>query len=413
MRISTTITTILICLLANLAVAQQSVHKLSIAHKNFKAPDGIICSNKTYPEHKTEKWVIEKRTLKGGSQEGVELVIFNSGKLSFAVIPTRGMSLLRAEYGDVKLGWNSPVKQVVHPKHINLNDHGGLGWLDGFNEMMCRCGVEFAGHPGEDDGKMLTLHGRIGNIPATNYEVAIDQKPPHRIRIRGLVEERRFKFGVFELWTEISTVPGSNSFTFSDRLINRSEYAKEYQIIYHSNFGRNLLEKDSKFVAPVKSVSPFDDYAAKDMNTFDTYLGPTKGFGEQVFCLEMYADDKKKTKVMLHNSAGDRGVSMSYGVESLPFFTLWKNTDTETDGYVTGLEPGTGFPYNRSVERPNGRVPKLEPGARITFDVKFTVLENKAAVDATRRQIKRIQGDRKTFVNESPPKKPDSKPENK
>ncbi|MCP4777549.1 MAG: DUF4432 family protein, partial [Planctomycetaceae bacterium] len=190
------------------------------------------------------------------------------------------------------LGWNSPVKQIVHPQFVDLNDHGGLGWLAGFNEMMVRCGVEFAGHPGEDDGKMLTLHGRIGNIPATQVEVSVDDQAPHRIRVRGTVEEKRFKFGVFDLETEISTLPGSREFSVKDRLVNRSEYAKEYQIIYHSNFGRPILQAGAKFLAPVASVAPFDEYAAKDLDTFPVYLGPTKGYGEQVYCMQLYADER-------------------------------------------------------------------------------------------------------------------------
>ena len=93
---------------------------------------------------------------------------------------------------------------------MELNDYGGLGWLAGFNEMMVRCGVAWAGHPGEDDGQMLTLHGRIGNIPASEVTISVDDHAPFRIRVKGKVEEKMFKFGVFELWTEVSTIPGSS-----------------------------------------------------------------------------------------------------------------------------------------------------------------------------------------------------------
>ena len=84
------------------------------------------------------RWSINKRTLHGGKQEGVDLIEVDNGKLQFRVIPTRGMSVLDVKLGDVRLGWNSPVKEVVHPSHINLHDRGGLGWLDGFNEWLAR-----------------------------------------------------------------------------------------------------------------------------------------------------------------------------------------------------------------------------------------------------------------------------------
>jgi len=44
---------------------------------------------------------------------------------------------------------------------------GGLGWLEGFNEMVTRCGYEWVGHPGIDKGVMLPLHGLAANIPAS------------------------------------------------------------------------------------------------------------------------------------------------------------------------------------------------------------------------------------------------------
>ena len=35
---------------------------------------------------------------------------------------------------------------------MNLESRGGLGWLDGFNELVVRCGYEWTGHPGIDNG---------------------------------------------------------------------------------------------------------------------------------------------------------------------------------------------------------------------------------------------------------------------
>src|SRR5688500_83541 len=116
---------------------------------------------------------VRKRVLRGGKQEGVEIIVLNNGKLEVTVIPTRGMSVAEVRLGDIRLGWGSPVKEIVHPKFINLQERGGLGWLEGFNEWMVRCGLEFAGHPGKDEfinnvgdkAEMdLTLHGKIGNI---------------------------------------------------------------------------------------------------------------------------------------------------------------------------------------------------------------------------------------------------------
>ena len=51
---------------------------------------------------------------------------------------------------------------------------------------------------------------------------------------------------------------------------------------------------------------------------------------------------------------------------------MMKPAANET-GYVTGIEPGTGFPNTRSIEREQGRVPKLEPREYRDFHLAFEI----------------------------------------
>src|SRR5262249_54168662 len=95
-------------------------------------------------------WSVRKYTLHGGKQEGVDVIVVDNGRLTFTVIPTRGMGVAKVEMGEIRLGWDSPVKEITHPQFVNLQSRGGLGWLEGFNEWMVRCGLEWAGHPGKD-----------------------------------------------------------------------------------------------------------------------------------------------------------------------------------------------------------------------------------------------------------------------
>ena len=356
-------------------------------------------------------WSVNKYTLHGGKQEGVDVIVVNNGKLTFTVIPTRGMSVLKVALGDVTLGWNSPVKEVVHPQFINLQSRGGLGWLEGFNEWIVRCGLEWAGHPGKDkfinntgdEAEMdLTLHGKIGNIPASEVEIVIDSQAPHRIRIRGRVDERMFYGPKLELWTEISTEPGSNTFRIEDTLKNHSVYEQEFELIYHSNYGPPLLEKGAKFVGAIKEIRPFNTHAGKGLHDYSEYVAPTKGFIEQVYVMELIPDAQNRTTVMLQNSAGERGVSLTYRVDQLPYFTLWKNTTSIEEGYVTGLEPGTSSPANRSIERKAGRVPKLQPNETRQFAIEFGILNSKVQVDQSKAKIVALQAGTQTKVNPQP-----------
>src|SRR5262245_50583176 len=65
-------------------------------------------------------WSVQKYTLRGGKQEGVDVIVVNNGRLSFVVVPTRGMSALKVEMGDIRLGWDSPVNEVVLLMLIDL-----------------------------------------------------------------------------------------------------------------------------------------------------------------------------------------------------------------------------------------------------------------------------------------------------
>jgi hypothetical protein len=357
------------------------------------------------------RWGVRKYRLAGGKQDGVDVIVVDNGKMQVAVCPTRGMGLLWATLGDVRLGWDSPVKETVHPKYVNLQGRGGLGWLEGFNEFVCRCGLEWSGHPGTDEfvnnvgerAKMdLTLHGKVANLPASEVEVVVGREAPHRITVRGRVDERMFYGPKLELWTELSTEPGSNAFRISDTLTNRGADAQEFQILYHVNFGKPLLGAGATMAAAIERITPFNARAAEGIGAYGRYDGPKLGFVEQVYKIKPAADAEGRTLAMLKNAAGDRAASLGFNVKELPYLTQWKNTNAEGEGYVTGIEPGTGFPHNRRIERAKGRVPKLAAGASRTFSVDFAVHVGAREVEAAARRVVAIQGDRKPQVETEP-----------
>ncbi|POW57710.1 MULTISPECIES: aldose 1-epimerase family protein [Pantoea] len=346
---------------------------------------------------------LQQKVLHGGKQEGSKvLTITSKNGLTIALSPTRGMDLLHVNGDGIRLGWDSPVDEVVNPAYINLESRNGLGWLEGFNEMMVRCGYEWTGHPVVKDGRIYTLHGKAGNTPASRVEVTIDDKAPHEIRVRGLLKEHTFKKANLETWTELRYVPGAKSFTLHDVLTNRGDYPHDYQIIYHSNFGTPILEKDARFIAPLKSVSPFNDYAKTGLKTWNTYGAPARDFDEMVFNLVPKADSSGKTLAAVINSKGDKGASIEFDTHQLPLLTMWKNTDTLKQGYVTGIEPGTNYAYPVTIEKEQGRVRQLQPGQSTTFELTYTLLSSASAVNATEQRIKQIQGDEQPAVEEKP-----------
>lgn len=392
------------------APAQGARHVLTSVEQNIDVGDWQISARDTGVAADVP-WSVRRQRLHGGKQDGVDLIVIDNGRMTLTLVPTRGMGILRVVLGDLRLGWDSPVREVVHPKYVNLEARGGLGWLEGFNEWLARCGLEWAGHPGPDrfvnnvgeQAEMnLTLHGKVANIPASEVEVIVEREPRPRIRVRGRVDERAFYGPKLELWTEVWTEPASATFRIEDALTNRGAFESEFQLLYHVNYGPPLLGAGARFSGAVRRVTPFNAHAAKDVATYAEYAGPVRGFVEQVYNLHPFADREGRSILMLSNAARDRAVSLGFAVAELPYVTLWKNLTALEEGYVTGLEPGTGFPYPRRLEREAGRVPRLKPGETRRFAIDVGVHTTAAAVTTVDEQIKRIQSGRSPQIDRAP-----------
>jgi hypothetical protein len=349
--------------------------------------------------------------LRGGISDGVDVVELDNGQLSVSILPTRGMGLWRGRYRDLDIGWNSPVKRPVNPCFVDQSDRNGLGWLAGFNELLCRCGLSSNGPPGvdtivDDAGKKsethLTLHGKLANLPAHRVEVRADSAGDGLLTVRGETDESSMFGPSLRLSTTYETVPGSNRLTIRDEIRNLSARPQELQLLYHTNLGRPLLEAGARLVLPVRQTAPRDPRAAEDVATWQTYRGPTSGYAEQCYYAELIGDDRGQTIVLLRNAAGDRGVSLEYGIRALPCFTVWKCTQAEADGFVTGLEPATNFPNFKTFERSRGRVVTLAPQQTHATQIVLSAHASSAEVAAVENRIAELQNRAHPIVHERP-----------
>ena len=113
----------------------------------------------------------------------------------------------------------------------------------------------------------------------------MNAEPPHQIRLRGRVDERSFYGAALELATEITTNPGSPTFTINDRVTNKGAEQQEYEIIYHANFGPPILESGASVKIPLRRLQPMNDVAGKALETFGVVTGPVAGQKENVFLI--------------------------------------------------------------------------------------------------------------------------------
>jgi len=107
--------------------------------------------------------------------------------------------------------------------------------------------------------------------------------------------------------------------------------------------------------------------------------------------MELNGDDNGMTEALLKSPDGTKGALLSFNLRELPFMTLWKNEAPSKTGYVTGLEPGTCFPYPKPVERAAGRVSKLEGGANYHTKITYSALVSRDEVQEAVDKIKTLQ----------------------
>jgi len=335
---------------------------------------------------------VTKRTLAAGLRHGVDVIEVNNGAFRFVVVPTRGMGIWKASLGEVQLGWKSPVQGPVHPGFVRLWEPSGIGWLDGFDELLVRCGLESNGAP-EFNGEgslVYPLHGKIANIPAHKVEVTIDGNSSE-IAVTGTVDEARLFGNKLRMVSTITTEVDRPGMTVHDEITNISAEDGDLELLYHINFGAPLLDPGSKAVLPVAKVAPRDEVAVGNLTEWDTYGPEEPGSVEAVFFFDLAAEYDGRTQALLRNAAGNQGVSLKFNKNQFPCFTLWKNRQAEADGYVTGLEPAINFPNVKSFEKQKGRVAVLAPGESRRFEIAIEVHGNAESVSAAAAAVDKIQ----------------------
>lgn len=356
-----------------------------------------------------EAWSASMRRLAGGLSDGVDVVTLDNGRLSLDILPTRGMGIWRGMIDGIPLKWDSPVERPVHPAYVDQMRRGGIGWLDGFNELVCRCGLGWHGAPGTDvirdaagnvvSEQFLPLHGRIANLPAHRVTVA---ERDDLVSVTGTVDEASLFGGKLRLESTLTTRINSNRFEISDVVHNLGSRSAEVEILYHCNFGRPFLGEGSTLHTAASEVAPRDKRAADGISMWNLFEGPTAGYVEQCYLARAAADSSGWGMALLADADTEHAVCVRFDTSTMPWFVLWKNTQAEEDGYVAGLEPGSSFPNLRTVERREGRVIQLSPGRSVTFRLSMEVANGRREVRGLLDEVTELQVAHPRVVHSEP-----------
>lgn len=353
------------------------------------------------PLNGAPQWHVRARELRGGESHGVRVITMYNGAMELSILPTRGMGVWRGWYRNLALGWQSPVRRPVHPSLVNLHDRNGLGWLNGFNELMCRCGLAFNGPPGQDEGTDITLHGRIANLPAHRVVVRVDASHG-TIEVQGIVDETTMFGPALRLTSTVRMQAGSARCDFIDEVTNLGGTETPLSLLYHINIGQPFLEESAENVVPFHELVPRDPHSAKGVERHAVYGRPTTGLPEEAFYYRPVSDERGWSTAVLKNKAATAAFAVHFRTAQLPCFTVWKNTQSLAEGYVTGLEPGVNLPNFRGYERQKNRLPMLAPGATYRSEFAWEFADEAADVNRLVDRVKALQQTVKPEVHATP-----------
>ena len=187
-------------------------------------------------------------------------------------------------------------------------------------------------------------------------------------------------------------------------MTNHGAFEQEYQVIYHCNYGPPLLGKGSRVLAAAKRIAPFNEHAGEGLKDWQTYAGPTKGFIEQVYCLEPLADHDGRGIVMLENAATDRAVTMRWNTDSLPLPDGLEEHGSDRRWLRDGSRTRNRLCLQSADRAASGPSAEASPArdARIRIDVGIHVGKERVAEQAA--AVAKLQGPTPLTMSSTPPR---------
>ncbi len=330
--------------------------------------------DRNYYGHTTQFFGVEEHRLIGGRGDGMRLLQARNGKgVEFTISADRCADLSRVSYKGINLNYMGVGGYAAPAYYDDRGDH----FLKTFNcGFLTTCGLSNIGIPQKDGEEDLPLHGTIGNQPADHIWYTTSDE---MIEIHAHVPEMQIFRQKMELDRVISCPVGGNTLTIHDTVRNLGSHAEPMLLLYHMNMGYPLLSEDSILSINSEKVTPRNDHAAEDLDTWMKMSRPTADFEEQCYYHEF---DSKMACAKIFNPVFGVGLAIRFDSRTLPYMCEWKMMG-EKD-YVLGLEPMIATLDGRSGLRESGQLPYIEAGEQREFEVCVEFFDSKEMFDDAR-----------------------------
>lgn len=313
-----------------------------------------------YIGHPSQLNGVTEMRMVGGKADGMRVLQVRNGMgLEFTVSIDRCADISYMYYNGNSMSYIAPCAMVA-PKYYDNSDTNFLkSFTAGF---ITTCGLSTAGAPCEDKGEILPLHGNISHTPCENYSYSQDDE---FIKIMATVRDASLFGHQFLLCREYLCSVKENKLVLTDIIKNIGCKQTPYMVLYHCNMGYPLLSENSVLKISSNKVVPRNEYAAKDLKSWDKMLIPSSNFVEQCY----YHKFDGTPLITLSNKDINTKMEMTFDISSLDCFTEWKMMGEHE--YVLGLEPANCYPDGRCVMREKGILKFLNAGECIKNKIEF------------------------------------------
>ena len=334
-------------------------------------------SQKKYIGHISQLFNVKEYEYTSGRARGSRAVdVSNGAGLSFTVGVDRCMDFTSMNYKGVNLSYLAPAG-IVAPEYYSDKE---LDFLRSFAAgLLTTCGIESSGSPSRSDGEAYPLHGRIGNAPAENVCVDVDDSGEPTVTLKGRMREARLFGQNLRLTRTIRCTYGENAVRFTDEIENIGTRDSSMMMLYHFNMGYPLLSEHSRFVLPTLRCDPRDAHAAEGIESWNVIEPPIHGFAEMCYFLTLARDEHGRSFACIYNDELELGLVLRFDAALLDHFTMWKQIG-ETE-YVVGLEPCMQYPDGREAAIADGSIKYIAPGEKKPLDFSIEIVDGREALE--------------------------------
>lgn len=323
-----------------------------------------------YVGHDSQLYGIEEHRLIGGKGDGIRLLEINNGKgLELTVSPDRNSDISRLRYKGIGMNYMSPCGYVAPAYYDSI----GTNFLKSFTcGFLTTCGLQAVGSPCTDNGEDLPLHGSIANTPV---EQIFWKEENDELVTESVTKDEAIFSRKLRLTRRIHVSLKENSFVVDDTIENTGDRHEPVEILYHMNMGYPLLDEDSVVIIPSKEVRARDAHAQEDIANWMHMEKPQAGYQERCY-YHTFPDQNGYAAIWQPKIQA--GLAITYDTSVLDGFVEWKMMGVRD--YVLGLECGNCYPDGRDVMRRTGMLKFIDPGEKMHYAVKITMLDEKPAL---------------------------------